>query len=182
MAILSKNPPRSLLIEGGSAKDRFSASFYWSALLNCLDSAARPCLSCSACLSLINMAQRDFFFFDGSKSSITIELVKDSGIYASLGENPASASYRIVLFYEGQAFTDQSANTFLKALEDPQLSTVFILTAPQRERLLQTLVSRSWVITLPWPSLSHLQNRKNQEQLLDLAGCLLDFVTGKNAF
>jgi len=28
---------------------------------------------------------------------------------------------------------------------------VFVLLAPQRERLLQTLVSRSFVLTLPWP-------------------------------
>ena len=49
-------------------------------------------------------------------------------------------------------FTEATANTLLKSLEEPNPATCFVLTAPQRERLLPTLVSRSWVATLAWPA------------------------------
>jgi DNA polymerase-3 subunit delta' len=201
LAILGRNPPQSLLLEGGNAKDRLAASLYWAALLNCTNSVpqpgnasgrfASPCLICPACLSFVNLAHRDLFFFNGGTSSITIEEVRASGISSSLGERPAAASFRVVLFYEGQSFNDVSANAFLKAMEEPQTSTVFVLTAPQRERLLPTLVSRSWTLTLPWPNPHSRRDAQNTDgavdngdssgQLFDLAGDLLDFATGKNS-
>ncbi|MDR1242710.1 MAG: DNA polymerase III subunit delta' [Deltaproteobacteria bacterium] len=201
LAILGRNPPQSLLLEGGSARDRLVASLYWAALLNCAnavpqpgreaDRLARPCLLCPSCLSFVNLAHRDLFFFNGGTSSITIEDVRASGISSSLGEKPASASRRVVLFYEGQSFNEVSANAFLKALEEPQIDTVFVLTAPQRERLLQTLVSRSWTLTLPWPDPHSRRDTQNTDgdaageggsgQLFDLAEDLLDFAAGKNS-
>jgi DNA polymerase-3 subunit delta' len=186
LALLSKNPPQSLLLEGGSAIQRLSASLYWAALLNCSapvrrDNTSAPCLACPACLQFVNLMHRDLFFFDGSAKSITIEDIRTSGIRSSLGESPASATYRIVLFYEAHAFNDVSANAFLKALEEPQLATLFILTAPQREKLLQTLVSRSWVLTLPWPDKTDgLFDDETHKQISELSGYLLDFATGKN--
>ncbi|MGE4503861.1 MAG: DNA polymerase III subunit delta', partial [Desulfovibrionaceae bacterium] len=43
------------------------------------------------------------------------------------------------------------SNALLKSLEEPRPGNVFVLLTPQRERLLPTLVSRSWVFTLAWP-------------------------------
>lgn len=45
----------------------------------------------------------------------------------------------------------EAANALLKSLEEPRPGVCFLLLAPQRERLLPTLVSRGWVVTLAWP-------------------------------
>jgi DNA polymerase-3 subunit delta' len=68
-----------------------------------------------------------------------------------LGEPPRETRYRAVLFREAQALGEAAVNSLLKSFEDPRPGTSFILLAPQRERLLPTLVSRSMVLTLPWP-------------------------------
>jgi DNA polymerase-3 subunit delta' len=197
LALLGRNPPQSLLLEGGSAGERLLAAVYWAALLNCaspgrpaagkLSPPEPPCLNCPACLHFLALTHRDLFFFDGNEGSITIEKVEASGISASLGERPASATYRMVLFYESQAFNDFSAKALLKALEEPLADTRFILTVPQRERLLPTLVSRSWILTLPWsraPQAAYQPDRdaaaeNGEDRLPELAGSLLDFALGK---
>lgn len=157
MHALASAPPQVLLLEGGSSRQRAAGAFYWAALLNCpsaLNQAAAtnstgPCLSCPTCLRLLSHMHRDLFFLDGSAGSIKIEEVRE--MRSVLGEAPREAKKRIVILAEAQSLTEAAANAMLKSLEEPQQGTVFVLLAPQRERLLPTLVSRSWVLTLAWP-------------------------------
>jgi DNA polymerase-3 subunit delta' len=61
-------------------------------------------------------------------------------------------------------------------LEEPGSGTIFALTAPQRERLLPTLVSRSWSLTLPWPR----SGQDNDPRLAEWMPVLEDFMqTGR---
>ncbi|MDR1947640.1 MAG: DNA polymerase III subunit delta' [Desulfovibrio sp.] len=181
---LAADPPRVLLLEGGTPGERLAASLYWAVLLNCggASSAAAtqrpparelslfvapepepekppetadaladagPCLECSSCLRIAAHMHRDCFFFDGTSGSIKIDEVR--ALKAILGEAPREARFRAALFYEAQAMAEPAANALLKSLEEPREASVFVLTAPQRERLLPTLVSRSFILTLPWP-------------------------------
>ncbi|MDR2669670.1 MAG: DNA polymerase III subunit delta' [Desulfovibrio sp.] len=109
----------------------------------------RPCLECSSCLRIAARMHRDCFLFDGTAGSIKIDEVR--ALKSVLGEAPREARYRAALFYEAQAMAEPAANALLKSLEEPRAASVFVLTAPQRERLLPTLVSRSFILTLPWP-------------------------------
>jgi DNA polymerase-3 subunit delta' len=109
----------------------------------------RPCLTCSSCLRIAARMHRDCFLFDGTAGSIKIDEVR--ALKSVLGEAPREARYRAALFYEAQAMAEPAANALLKSLEEPRTASVFVLTAPQRERLLPTLVSRSFILTLPWP-------------------------------
>ncbi|MDR1686237.1 MAG: DNA polymerase III subunit delta' [Desulfovibrio sp.] len=109
----------------------------------------RPCLRCSSCLRIAARMHRDCFLFDGTAGSIKIDEVR--ALKSVLGEAPREARYRAALFYEAQAMAEPAANALLKSLEEPRAASVFVLTAPQRERLLPTLVSRSFILTLPWP-------------------------------
>lgn len=145
---LKKNVPQVLLLEGGSSFERLQAAHFWSLLINCPLATEVPCLSCTTCSRMVVHLHRDFFFLDGSAGSIKIDDVRSVKGY--LGEPPREASWRIVLFREAQAMAAPAANALLKSLEEPQPSTSFLLLAPQRERLLPTLVSRSLVLTLPW--------------------------------
>jgi DNA polymerase-3 subunit delta' len=108
-----------------------------------------PCLACPSCLRIAAHMHRDCFFFDGTAGSIRIDDVR--ALKSVLGEAPREARFRTALFYEAQAMAEPAANALLKSLEEPREASVFVLTAPQRERLLPTLVSRSFILTLPWP-------------------------------
>jgi DNA polymerase-3 subunit delta' len=178
---LAGEPPPVLLFDGGTAGERLAAAYYWALLLNCggaLPAASaprrppaqtlslfaspapepeaeetrveeRPCLTCSSCLRIAARMHRDCFLFDGTAGSIKIDEVR--ALKSVLGEAPREARYRAALFYEAQAMAEPAANALLKSLEEPCAAGVFVLTAPQRERLLPTLVSRSFILTLPWP-------------------------------
>ncbi len=146
---LGKEPPQVLLFEGGTADERQEAAFYWAKRLNC-GSGERACGGCSACGQIEARVFRDLFVFNGREGNIKVEEVREA--IPVFSQAPAVGRKRAVLFLEGQMFTEATANTLLKSLEEPNPATCFVLTAPQRERLLPTLVSRSWVMTLAWPA------------------------------
>lgn len=184
MGILAQKPPQSLLLEGGTAQERANASLYWATLLNCPQiedgSELKPCLSCGACVQILSRMHRDLFFFDGSAGSIKMDEIRE--MRSQLGEGPREGKKRVVVLFEGQSLGEAAANSMLKSLEEPKPGTVFVLTAPQRERLLPTLVSRSWVLTLPWPQSGEFSQLADEElaQVSEWSRALLNFAaTGK---
>ncbi|MBQ8743580.1 MAG: DNA polymerase III subunit delta, partial [Mailhella sp.] len=176
---LAFQPPQLLHLEGGEAEDRVALALWWAAQLNCEDpegmepkaSSMGPCLSCSSCLRLGANMHPDLILLDGRKGSIKIDEVR--GLRAILGEKPHFARRRVIVAAEAQSLGIEAANSLLKVLEDPCPDTCFVFTAPQRERLLPTLVSRGWVITLPWPE----AGRPLAEDLLPWEQALGRFVS-----
>ena len=149
MARLVQTAPQTLLLEGGTVMERAAFSLYWACLLNCENRGLTPCFACDSCRRFLEERHHDFFLFDGREQSIKIDDLR--AVRATLGEPPRHARTRVVLLLEAQSMGNEAANSQLKILEEPRPGTCFILTAPQRERLLPTLVSRSWVLTLAWP-------------------------------
>lgn len=152
---LGASPPQVLLFEGGDSAGREEAALYWAARLNCASRAA-ACGSCPACVQIAawraagETVLRDLFVFDGRAGHIKIDPIRE--IIPVFQQPPVGDGRRVVIFIEAQELTREAANTLLKSFEEPNPGTVFALTAPQRERLLPTLVSRSWVLTLGWPA------------------------------
>lgn len=184
MAALCAEPPQSLLLEGGTAPERAGASLYWAALLNCPHAEpggeSGPCLDCPSCIQIMSRMQRDLFFFDGAAGSIKIDEIRE--MRSQLGEGPRESKKRVVVLFEGQSLGEAAANALLKSLEEPKPASVFVLTAPQRERLLPTLVSRSWALTLPWPQSGEFSQLSDDElsTVSDWARALLEFAaTGR---
>lgn len=61
-------------------------------------------------------------------------------------QNPVEG--RGIIIEEAQLLTTEAANAFLKTLEDPPGNTTIILTAPNREIILETIASRATHIDL----------------------------------
>lgn len=145
---LRQAPPQVLILEGGRGAEREAFALYWAALLNC-ESQNAPCLDCPTCEQFFSGMHRDLIFRDGKQGSLKIDYVR--ALKPLLSEPPRNANYRMVLFLESHELSIEAANSFLKSLEEPNPGTRFVLSAPQRERLLPTLVSRGFVMTLGWP-------------------------------
>lgn len=152
---LAASPPQVVLAEGGTAPERMALALYWAALLNCeAPEGARPCLDCPSCLRMAGGGHRDLIVLDGNKpsaeeGSFSIDNVR--ALRGLLGEPPREARRRVVVLVDAHTRVE-AANGLLKSLEEPRPTTCFVLLAPQRERLLPTLVSRSFVLTLAWPT------------------------------
>ncbi|MDR1125231.1 MAG: DNA polymerase III subunit delta' [Deltaproteobacteria bacterium] len=183
LGALRHSPPQSLLLEGGSPDQRVWTALYWAALLNCKEAAgagqpyAKPCLNCPDCLRFISCLHRDLSLLDGRVGNIKIDDVRE--MRSSLGQGAQEAQCRVIILAEGQSLMEAAANALLKSLEEPRPGTSFVLTAPQRERLLPTLLSRSWVLTLPWPQEpAFLHEAERAAPLLEWSTALLDFARG----
>lgn len=150
LSALSAEPPQLLHLEGGEMAERMALALWWAALFNCDSDGEQPCLACPSCLRIGAGIHPDVILLDGRKESIKIADVR--ALRPVLGEKPRLGRRRVIVLAEAQSLGTEAANSLLKVLEDPCPDTGFIFTAPQRERLLPTLVSRGWVVTLPWPA------------------------------
>jgi DNA polymerase-3 subunit delta' len=146
---LSAHAPQSLVIEGGTEADRTTAALAWAATLNCTGQPeARPCCQCAPCVQIAQGVFLDLKVF-GGENKISTDEVREA--LPEWGQPPRGPGRRVSIFLGAHEFHPAVANLLLKTLEEPRPGNVFVLLAPQRERLLQTLVSRSFVLTLPWP-------------------------------
>ncbi len=142
---LHPSPPQVLLLEGGTPSSRLACGTYWALLLNCRQPAS-PCGECHICRQTAQGVFRDLIHLNGGEGAIKIDQVRS--VRRSMSENPEHGRYRVFLISEAQELTTAGANGLLKSLEEPLPGNVFVLLAPQRNWLLPTLVSRSYVLTL----------------------------------
>lgn len=174
---IAPHPPQVLILEGGSTDERLSVALWHAALLNCQADVERPCLECSSCLQIGAGVFNDLFLLDGREESIKIATVRELRVI--LGEPPRGNGKRVIVIAEAQALGEEAANALLKSLEEPRPGVCFLLLAPQRERLLPTLVSRGWALTLAWPDVSASLSPEMQ----DWENALADFLaTGQGWF
>lgn len=176
LSALADRPPQLLHVEGGELNERVGLALWWAALLNCANTEEagalqpEPCLACSACLRIGAGLFADLVILDGREGNIKIDQVRE--LRPLLGEAPRFGRKRVVVVLEAQALGVEAANSLLKSLEEPCPDSCFLFTMPQRERLLPTLVSRGWVLTLPWPDPS----RPLPESVRDWASALAEFT------
>lgn len=145
---LAANPPQVLVIEGGTVSERVAAALHYAAACNCLPGAG-ACGACEACLQIRDKVHMDLIFLDGAEQSILVDDIRD--VRFKVGQPPRGPGRRVVILTEAQSLTPSAANALLKSMEEPRPGNCFVLLTPQRERLLPTLVSRSWTLTLAWP-------------------------------
>ncbi|MDD4732707.1 MAG: DNA polymerase III subunit delta' [Desulfovibrio sp.] len=152
----ASGPPQSLVLEGGSDAERRALALHYAAMLNCADPdrTRRPCLQCAPCRQILDRVFNDLLFVDETfyeegKRQLSVKAVR--ALRPTWGQPPRGDGYRVTVFPDVRDLSADVSNSLLKSLEEPRPGNVFVLLAPQRERLLETLVSRSWVLTLAWP-------------------------------
>lgn len=168
---MKENPPQVLLLEGGDESLRQAMALWWAASLHCQapvpappagGETPGPCLSCPACLHIGAGLHLDVLIYDGRISNKDDEenpgpvrafcMDNARALKARVGDAPHGPGPRVVILSGLNAAREAAANALLKVLEEPSPTTVFVLSTPQREQILPTLVSRSWAATLPWPA------------------------------
>ncbi len=162
---LQHNRPNVLFLEGGALRERAGLALYWASLLNCR-AQQPPCLQCASCIQIANLAYRDLFFFNGQEQSIKIHEVREARTI--MGQKPDAGQVRVFVLHQAQELTQAAANSLLKAMEEPLPDNCFVLLATQRQLLLPTLVSRSFVLTLSRRSETPGPVVKDVGQWLDL--------------
>lgn len=98
----------------------------------------KPCFECEACKKMMLNKNPDFIVID--KPSILVDDILSVLEDAEL--KPMIYSYKVILIKNADCINEIAQNKLLKTLEEPNMSTIFILTCTSEEKLLATVKSR----------------------------------------
>jgi DNA polymerase-3 subunit delta' len=84
--------------------------------------------------------------------SIKIDDIRELVLRASW--SPSVANYRVVIIEDADRLTESAANALLKAIEEPNQQTVWLLCAPSTTDVLPTIRSRTRAVLLRTPSIA----------------------------
>lgn len=133
----------------GSGRSLLARAF--SAALQCDQDGCGKCQQCSLALA---GAHPDINLLATEKVQISIDevrqLVSRSSTQSSIGE------YRIAIIEDADRMTERTSNVLLKALEEPEANTIWMLCAPSVADLLPTIRSRTRSVVLRLPSIEEV--------------------------
>jgi DNA polymerase III subunit delta' len=140
---------QSWLFTGPPGSGRSNAAIAFAAALQCPEGG---CGICHACHTVLAGSHADVDVVRTQKLSLGVDDVRELVRRAALA--PVGDRWQILIVEDADRLTEQANNALLKAIEEPNHRTVWILCAPTVEDLLPTIRSRCRLVTLTTPSVS----------------------------
>lgn len=140
------------LFTGPPGSGRSNAAIAFAAALQCPDAGVGPdCPDrCHACHTVLAGSHADVAVIRTEKLSIGVDEVRELVRRASL--SPMGDRWQILVVEDADRLTEQACNALLKAIEEPNGRTVWMLCAPTVEDVLPTIRSRCRLVTLSTPT------------------------------
>ena len=142
--------PHALIIEGDEGIGKKTLAKEIALSLMCISDEERPCRGCAQCRKVIKGVHPDICEYapDESKKSrpFTVDTVRD--IINDAAIKPNESQYKIYFLYECERMNTAAQNALLKLIEEPPEYAVFILCVTTKSAFLETVLSRSVVVTL----------------------------------
>ncbi|MBC3760472.1 DNA polymerase III subunit delta' [Quadrisphaera oryzae] len=140
------------LFTGPPGSGRSTAARAFAAALQCEREALgeRGCGTCHACRTVLAGTHADVQVVATEKLSIGVDDVR--ALVQRAARAPSAGRWRVVLVEDADRFTEHSANTLLKSIEEPPPRTVWLLCAPSPEDMVTTIQSRCRPVRLRVPS------------------------------
>ena len=142
--------PHALIIEGDEGIGKKTLAKEIALSLMCISNEERPCRACAQCKKIIKGVHPDICEYgpDESKKSraFTVDTVRD--IIKDAAIKPNESQYKIYFLYECERMNAAAQNALLKLIEEPPEYAIFILCTATKSAFLETVLSRSVVISL----------------------------------
>lgn len=140
------------LFTGPPGSGRSNAAIAFSAALQCVDGGTGPDCpdTCHTCHTVLAGSHADVAVIRTQKLSIGVDEVRDLVRRASL--SPMGDRWQILVVEDADRLTEQACNALLKAIEEPNGRTLWMLCAPTVEDVLPTIRSRCRLVTLATPT------------------------------
>ena len=143
----SQEMTHAWLFTGPPGSGRSNAAVAFAAALVCAEGG---CGSCVDCTTVKNGTHADVEVMSTDGLSIKIDEVRDLVLRAAWA--PSVSRYRVVVMEDADRLTESAANALLKAVEEPNQQTVWLLCAPSTTDVLPTIRSRTRSLILRTPS------------------------------
>ncbi len=129
----------------GSGRSLMARAF--AAALQCEKAGCGDCQQCS--LAMAN-AHPDINLLATERVQISIDEVRT--LVSRSASSSSMGNYRIAIIEDADRMTERTSNVLLKALEEPERDTIWMLCAPSVADLLPTIRSRTRNVVLRLPS------------------------------
>jgi DNA polymerase III subunit delta' len=106
----------------------------------------QACDACTACALVEAGTHPDFFAVSRPEDSNELPIAVMRELCRSFALKSARGRGKVAVLDDADDLNEESANCFLKTLEEPPPRSVFILVGTSRERQLETIVSRCQVV------------------------------------
>ncbi len=163
----TNNLSHAYLFSGPDQIGKYSISKKFAQILQCKHNFCKVCHDCKL---IEKEAHLDTIFYRNNNNIISIEEVRNLQNIISRSHN---SRYRIIIMEDIERMPIPSQNAFLKILEEPPLTTIFILTTKNISSILPTITSRVRQYYF-YPSKqdlirTYLQNAPNIENIIALS-------------
>ena len=167
-AVTGDTVASSYLFTGIQGIGKTTTAMAFALLINCLAPIdGDGCQQCSSCKKIIDGNHPDIVIIEPEKDKKTIGIHQIRDINKHLAFSPALGGYRIIIVDPAERMTDEAANAFLKALEEPPPYNIFILNVRDPGELLPTIVSRCQKVPFKPLSTEAVVNWLIQEENMD---------------
>lgn len=157
------NDPAKRILERAISKDRVANAYVFEGVagigkklaadifargLVCMHREQAPCDNCPACRRAKEKGHPDIIYLtkEKNKATIGVEEIR-SQILGEVYMKPYLSSYRVFIIGDGDALSVGAQNALLKILEEPPPYATFLICVTKQDRLLDTVLSRSCVVT-----------------------------------
>lgn len=144
----SDRMPHAIIIEGDEGLGKRTLAREIALNLFCRGEGNRPCRQCSQCIKVMNGYHPDIFEYSASGGARSFHVDKVREIKDDVIIRPNESDYKIYILGNCQCMNENAQNALLKILEEPPSYALFILTVTTKSALLETVLSRSVVVTL----------------------------------
>ena len=137
------------LMTGPPGSGRSVAARAFAAALQCERPEDPGCGECQACRMVMAGSHPDVRVVDTEQTFIKVDEARELVVEAQA--RPSLGRWRVIVVEDADRLNDHSANTMLKALEEPPERTLWLLCAPSLEDVLVTIRSRCRHLRLGTP-------------------------------
>ena len=137
------------LFTGPPGSGRSNAAIAFAAALQC---ERGGCGECHSCHTAMTGSHADITVVRTEKLSLGVDEVRELVKRSAL--SPNGTRWQVLVVEDSDRLTDQAANALLKAVEEPNQRTIWLLCAPTVEDVLPTIRSRCRLVTLTTPAAS----------------------------
>lgn len=137
-----KSPKRAILIQGPYGSGKTTTARLISSYVNCIgedrEMHEAPCGTCQVCIRMAKGAFDDYSEINAAEK----RKIEDIRSLIDAAQYAPQSNFRIFVLDEVHQLTSQAEQAFLKILEEPPPSTMFILCTTDPQRILPTIKSR----------------------------------------
>jgi DNA polymerase-3 subunit delta' len=141
-AFANKRIPNAYLFVGLRGVGKATTAQIFAKLLNCIAPTPdyNPCEHCNSCRKISHSNHVDVSVLEPENSTFRIDQIRE--LQRILRFPPQDGKMRIQILDGVECMSVESANAFLKILEEPPPGNLFLLVTPSIGQLLPTIISR----------------------------------------